>query len=129
MANKLHVKKGDKVILLTGKYKDKFVTKKDDEDGEKDTKRKRKIGTVVEVSPKEGKVIVEGINIVTKHLKPRKMGDPGGIVKAEAPIYACKVMAVCPSCKKPTRPAYKFVEDKNGKRVKERICKHCEKAF
>ena len=56
-----------------------------------------------QVSPKEGKVIVEGRNIVTKHVKPRKTGEPGGIVKAEGAMYACKVMLVCPKCGKPTR--------------------------
>jgi len=126
MANTLHVKKGDKVILLTGKYKDKFEVK-NEEKAEKAPKRK--VGTVVAVSPKEGKVIVEGINMVTKHVKPRRAGDQGGIVKAEAPIYACKVMAVCPSCKEPTRPAYKFVEGKDGKQEKQRVCKKCGKSY
>ncbi|MEG0509446.1 MAG: 50S ribosomal protein L24 [Eubacterium sp.] len=131
MANTLHVKKGDKVVLLTGKYKDKFETKGKDEETAKAGKKKRKVGTVVEVSPKEGKVIVEGINIVTKHLKPRKMGEPGGIVKAEAPVYACKVMVVCPHCKQPTRVGHTFVEDKSGKKTKMRVCKNdgCRKTF
>ena len=72
--NKLHVKTGDTVVLLTGKFKDKY----------KDEKKTLKTGKVLEVSPKEGKVIVEGINMVTKHVKPRRMGEQGGIVKAEA---------------------------------------------
>ncbi len=126
MANSLHVKKGDKVVLLTGKYQDKYETNKD---GDKKASGKRKVSTVVEVSPKEGKVIVEGINMVTKHVKPRKANEPGGLVKAEAPIYACKVMAVCPHCKKPTRAAYAFVEGKDGKQAKQRVCKHCQKAY
>jgi len=54
-------------------------------------------------SPKEGKVIVEGLNMVTKHVKPRRQGEQGGIVKAEGAIYACKVMPVCPKCGKATR--------------------------
>ncbi|MBQ4101425.1 MAG: 50S ribosomal protein L24 [Oscillospiraceae bacterium] len=123
--NTLHVKKGDKVILLTGKYQDKYETS----EGKSDKAPKRKVGTVVAVSPKEGKVIVEGINLVTKHVRPRRAGEPGGLVKAEAPIYACKVMAVCPACKEPTRPAYKFVEGKDGKQEKQRVCKHCGKAY
>ena len=84
--NKLHVKKGDTVIVLSGKDKGKK-------------------GKVLEVSPKERKVIVENVNMVTKHVKPRKMGDQGGIVKAEGAMYACKVMLVCPKCGKPTRIA------------------------
>ena len=73
--NKLHVKTGDTVVILSGKDKGKQ-------------------GKVLEVSPKEQKVIVEGLNIVTKHVKPRQMGQQGGIVKCEAPLYACKVMAL-----------------------------------
>lgn len=112
--NKLHVKTGDTVVLLTGKYGDKFTDK-----------NVRKTAKVLEVSPKEGKVIVEGINLVTKHVKPTRMGQQGGIVKAEAPIYACKVMAVCPKCGKPTKPAHKIAEDG----TKTRVCKKCGEAF
>ena len=106
--NKLHVKKGDTVIVLSGKDKGKQ-------------------GKVLEVSPKEGKVIVDHINMMTKHVKPRKMGDPGGIVKAEGAMYASKVMLVCPKCCKPTRIAHKVLND--GK--KERICKNpkCGETF
>ena len=113
--NKLHVKTGDTVGLLTGKFKDKY----------KDEKKTLKTGKVLEVSPKEGKVIVEGINMVTKHVKPRRMGEQGGIVKAEAPIYACKVMVVCPKCNKPTRVGHSV--DKDGNKV--RVCKHCSATF
>jgi large subunit ribosomal protein L24 len=98
----LHVKKGDTVVILSG-----------DDRGKK--------GKVLEVSPKEGKVIVEGLNMVKKHVKPRKMGDQGGIVEAESAIYASKVQIVCPACKKATRVAHKVLED--GTKV--RICKHC----
>ena len=107
--SKVHVKTGDTVILLTGKYEDKFNDKGD-----------RKTGKVLEVSPKEGKVIVEGINMVTKHVKPRKQGETGGIVKAEAPINACKVSIYCPKCKKGVRTKVK-VED--GKKT--RVCAKC----
>ena len=72
MNNKVHVKTGDTVIVLNGK-----------ERGKK--------GKVMAVSPKEGKVIVEGLNMVSKHVKPRKMGEQGGIVKAEGAMYASKV--------------------------------------
>ncbi len=112
--NKVHVKKGDTVVLLTGKYTDKYSSDK-----------KRKTGKVLEVSAKEGKVIVEGINYVTKHVKPTRAGQAGGRIKAEAPIYACKVMAVCPKCNKPTRPGHKI--DENGK--SKRICKKCSAEF
>ncbi len=111
---KLHVKKGDTVVLLTGKYNDKYSSN-----------NKRKTGKVLEVSPKEGKVIVEGINFVTKHVKPTRQGQQGGIVKTEAPVYACKVMVVCPKCNKPTRTSKGVGKD--GKTV--RICKKCNAEF
>ena len=106
--NKLHVKKGDTVIVLSGKDKGKK-------------------GKVLEVSPKERKVIVENVNMVTKHVKPRKMGDKGGIVKAEGAMYACKVMLVCPKCGKPTRIAHKILNDG----TKQRLCKNtgCGETF
>ena len=102
--SKMHVKKDDTVVLLTG-----------------NEKYRGKTGKVLEVSPKEGKVIVEGINIVSKHVKPRKAGDPSGIIKTEAAVYASKVQVVCPKCNKPTRPAHKFAE--NGAKLV--VCKHC----
>ena len=105
---KLHIKTGDTVVLLTGDKKDR-----------------KKTGKVLEVSPKEGKVIVEGINIVKKHLKPRKAGDPSGIIETESAIYASKVQLVCPKCNKATRVGVKVYED--GK--KDRICKKCGETF
>ena len=100
--NNLHVKTGDTVVVLSGK----------------DTGKK---GKVLEVSPKEQKVIVEGLNMVTEHVKPRRQDDAGGIVKAEGALYACKVMAVCPKCGKPTRLGHKIKEDGS----KARVCKLC----
>ena len=102
MANKVHVKTGDTVMVISGKSKGKK-------------------GKVVEVSPKEGKVIVEGVNMISKHVKPRKMGEAGGIIKAESALYACKVQIVCPRCKKPTRIGHKINEDG----TKNRICVKC----
>ncbi|OJU12556.1 MAG: 50S ribosomal protein L24 [Clostridiales bacterium 43-6] len=106
MSNKVHVKKGDNVMIITGKDKGKT-------------------GKVLEVSPSEQKVIVEKRNMVTKHVKPRKAGDPSGIVKAESAIYACKVMPVCPKCNKATRVGHTVSE--KGKKL--RVCKKCEETF
>ena len=100
--NKVHVKTGDTVVILSGKDR-----------GSK--------GKVLAVSPKEGKVIIEGRNMVTKHVKPRRMGEQGGIVKAEGALYACKVQVVCPHCNKPTRVGHKLYEDG----TKGRVCKKC----
>ena len=105
--SKMHIKTGDTVIILTG----------DDQD-------RGKTGKVLEVSPKEGKVIVEGRNLVSKHVKPRRAGDPSGIVKAESAIYACKVQLICPKCGKQTRVGT-VVED--GRKL--RVCKKCGKTF
>ncbi len=102
MINKVHVKTGDTVVVLSGK-----------ERGKK--------GKVMAVSPKEGKVIVEKINMVSKHMKPRRMGETGGIVKAEGAMYASKVQIVCPRCGKPTRVGHKVLEDG----TKERVCRKC----
>ena len=99
--NKIHVRTGATVKIISGK--DRGET-----------------GKVLAVSPKEGKVIVEGLNMVKKHVKPRRQGESGGIVDAESAIYASKVMPVCPKCGKATRVGHK-IED--GKKV--RICKHC----
>ena len=109
MNNKLHIKKGDTVVLNVGGYANKFT-----KDG------KPKTGKVMEVSPKEGKVIVEGINVVSKHVKPRKQGESGGIVKAEAPIRACKVSLYCPKCEKGVSTKVKTEDDK-----KVRVCAKC----
>ena len=100
--NKMSIRKDDVVVVLSGKDKGKQ-------------------GKVLEVMPKSGKVVVEKINVVSRHTKPRRQGDQGGILKKEAPIYACKVQRVCPKCGKPTRAAHKVQAD--GKKV--RICKKC----
>ena len=104
--SKVHVKTGDEVIVINGKYR-----------GQK--------GKVLQVAPSEGKVIVEGINIITTHVKPRKMGEAGGLIKAESALYADKVQVVCPMCGKATRVGHSV--DKNGKKV--RVCKKCGAQF
>ena len=83
-------------------------------------KDRGKQGKVLSAMPKDGKLIVEGINVGTKHVKPRKQGEQGGIMKVETPIYASKVMVVCPKCGKPTRVAHKVEAGKNI-----RVCKKC----
>ena len=98
----MHIRSKDTVVVITGKDKGKE-------------------GKVLVASPKTGKVVVEGVAIATKHQKPRQQGVPGGIVKKEAAIYACKVQRVCPKCNKATRPAHKLLAD--GKKVC--VCKKC----
>ena len=97
----LRIKKGDTVLVIAGK-----------DNG--------KTGTVLEVSPKTGKVVVEGVNVVSRHQKPKSQQDKGGIIKKNAAIDASNVMVVCPVCGKATRVAHAEVE---GKKV--RSCKKC----
>ena len=98
----MNIRKNDKVVVLSGRDKGKQ-------------------GEVLRAMPKEGKVVVQGVSVATKHQKARKQGDESSIIKVETPIYACKVMVVCPKCGKPTRIAHKITDD--GKKV--RVCKHC----
>lgn len=98
---KLHVKKGDTVVVLSGKDKGKQ-------------------GKIITAMPDKGKVIVEGINKVKRHSKPSLKVPNGGIITKEMPLHACKVQLVCPACNKPTRIAHKVVAGKNA-----RVCKKC----
>ena len=97
----MNIRKDDKVVVLSGKDKGKQ-------------------GKVLVADPKAMKVIVEGVNVATKHQKPRKQGEEGGIIKTETPIYASKVQLVCPKCGKATRVGHKLAD---GKKV--RVCKKC----
>ena len=104
---KLHIKKDDTVVVLSG-----------DSKGVK--------GKVIATSPEEGKVIVEGANIVSKHTKARRQGEKSQIVKTEGAIYASKVQLVCPKCDAGRR--FKKVisyNEKTGKKVITRICTKC----
>ncbi|MGI6327514.1 MAG: 50S ribosomal protein L24 [Dethiobacteria bacterium] len=101
-ATKLHIRKGDKVQILSGKDKDKK-------------------GKVLRTVPRDNKVLVEGVNIIKKHAKPTQKIPQGGIREMEAPINASNVMLICPSCQQPTRITRRNLAD--GKRV--RGCKNC----
>lgn len=98
---KLHVKKGDTVVVLSGKDKGKQ-------------------GKIISAMPKKGMVVVEDVNKVKRHTKPSMKAPQGGILSKEMPLNACKVMLVCPACNKPTRIGHKTVDGKNA-----RVCKKC----
>jgi large subunit ribosomal protein L24 len=100
--SKMFVRTGDTVRVISGKSKGVQ-------------------GEVLAVSPKENKVIVKKVNVVTKHVKPRKMGEPGGLIDVESALYASKVQLVCPKCGEATRVGHK----KGGIR----ICKKCGNEF
>ena len=103
---KMYIKRDDKVVVISGKDKGKK-------------------GKVLVAEPKAGRVVVEKINMVSKHEKPKGQGKPGGIVHQEAPIYASKVMLVCGKCGLPTRIAFKLLDNKS----KVRVCKKCGETF
>lgn len=101
----LHVKKGDNVLVLAGKDKGKT-------------------GKIVSADPKNGVVVVDGVNVVTKHKKPRSAQQPGGIEKVNGNIDASNVQIICPACGKATRIAAGEIVE-NGKTKKVRLCKKC----
>jgi large subunit ribosomal protein L24 len=104
--NNIHVRKKDTVVIISGKDKGKT-------------------GEVLAVYPKKGKVLVKGVNTVTKHQKPNRANMQGGMVHKEAPIFSSKVMLYCDKCKLATRISHKVLED--GTKV--RVCKHCGETF
>ncbi len=101
MANSLKIKKGDTAVVITGKEK-----------GSR--------GRVLTVIPAKKRVVLEAVNMATKHKKPRNQRTPGGIIKQEVPVDISNVMVICQKCSKATRVGHK-VED--GKKV--RVCKKC----
>jgi large subunit ribosomal protein L24 len=99
----IHVKKGDTVVVLSGKDKGKK-------------------GKILQVLPQAQKVIVENVNMIKKHTKPNpNMNNQGGIIEKEAAIHSSNVMIVCNRCNKPTRIGGKRLDDKTNARV----CKQC----
>ena len=117
MAQTLKIKQGDTVQMLSGKDRGKQ-------------------GRVLEARPRDNKVIVENLNLMKRHQKPRPMRDasrmggtqmaPGGIIDRPAPVSASNVMLVCPTCNRPTRVGYEFREDEKGRRIKVRVCKRAD---
>ena len=97
----MKIKKGDTVQVLSGNDKGKK-------------------GEVLQVMPKDSKIVVKGVNVRKKHIKPRKQGEEGGIIPVECAIPASKVNVVCSKCGKATRVAYKVEKDE-----KVRVCKKC----
>ena len=98
----MNIKKNDTVCVLSGKDKGKK-------------------GKVLTAMPSEGKLIVEGVNMCAHHIKPRRQGEEGGIIRRETPIYVSKVQLVCPKCGKQTRVGHKILADG----TKTRVCKKC----
>ena len=109
----MKIKTGDTVVVISGK---------DNYKSTEEWVKNQKIVThkVLSADPKNMKVTVEGANVATKHQKPQRQGQDGGIIKVETPMYVSKVMLYCSKCGKPVRAGYKMVD---GKKV--RVCKKC----
>ena len=105
--NKLNVRKGDKVRIISGKDSGKE-------------------GKILTAMPEKERVIVEDCNMVTRHVTPRRQGEAGGRIEQAGSIHVSNVQLVCPSCKMPTRVAHQIVEV-NGKKKSVRVCKQCGK--
>lgn len=105
--NKLNVRKGDKVRIISGK----------------DTGKE---GKILAAMPEQERVIVEGCNMITRHVKPRRQGEAGGRIEQAGSIHVSNVQLVCPNCNMPTRIGHEFVEA-DGKTRKVRVCKQCGK--
>jgi large subunit ribosomal protein L24 len=104
-AAKMHVKKGDTVAVVSGKDKGKK-------------------GKVIGSFPAENRILVEGVNMIARHVKPRKAGQQGGIIKQEGAIASSKVMLWCPRCERPVR--YRNQETEEGK---VRVCVRCDETL
>ncbi|HEY5466209.1 MAG TPA: 50S ribosomal protein L24 [Clostridia bacterium] len=99
---KVHVKKNDSVFILSGKDAGKT-------------------GKILDVFPDDNRVVVEGVNFISRHTKPKGRYQQGGIIRREAPVHGSNVMLVCPKCDRPTRVGRAIQE--NGDKV--RVCKKC----
>jgi large subunit ribosomal protein L24 len=117
VAKGMKIRKGDLVQVLSGKDRGKQ-------------------GRIIEADPRKGRVMVENLNLVKKHRKPRPLKDssrmgqtqiqPGGVVELTAPLPVSSVMVVCPTCNRPSRVGYEFREDEKGRRIKVRVCKRAD---
>jgi large subunit ribosomal protein L24 len=117
MAQGMKIRKGDLVQVLSGKDRGKQ-------------------GRIIEADPRKGRVMVENLNLVKKHRKPRPLKDssrmgqtqiqPGGVIELTAPLPVSNVMVVCPTCNRPSRVGYEFREDEKGRRIKVRVCKRSD---
>ena len=105
----MHVKKGDEVLVIAGKDKGKR-------------------GKIKEAWPRDDRVIVEGINMVKRHMRARGPRKPGGIIDMEAPLHVSNVMLICPICGRASRTGKRFLEalDHKGRPQKTRFCKACD---
>ena len=101
----MKLKKGDNILVASGKDRGK-------------------VAKVLKVIPKESRILVEGVNLKAKHIRPKKEGEKGQVVRVPAPFDASNVKIICPKCQKAVRLGYKIVGNK-----KYRVCKKCKSEF
>ena len=118
----MKIKKGDKVQILRGKDRVKKSKK-----GEKTAKGNQ--GKVIQVFPAASKVVVEGLNLRYKHVRPRREGEKGQRIEFPGALDVSKVMLICPKCSQPTRVGYKLLATDLKDKKKIRICKKCRQAI
>lgn len=108
----MHVKRGDEVLVITGKEKGRR-------------------GKIKLAMPKENRVVIENLNIVKRHSKARGPGKPGGIVEMEAPLHVSNVMLICPNCGRASRTGKRFLDERDhkGRPRKVRYCKACDEVI
>lgn len=119
---KLKIKKGDKVQIILGKDRLKKTKK-----GEKTLKANQ--GKVIQVMPGVGKVVIEGLNVRIKHVRPKKAGEQGQKIEMPIPMDISNVILVCPRCSKTTRVGFKISKSQSGKVKKVRVCKKCNETI
>ena len=104
----MKIKKGDKVLVITGKYRNK-------------------VSSVLRAFPSENKVIVDNVNLMKKHIRPKKTGEKGKIIEMPGKIDLSNIKLICSKCKKAVRIRYEFKTDEKKGKIKVRICKKCGK--
>ncbi len=119
---KLKIKKGDKVQIIVGRDRLKKTKK-----GEKTLKANQ--GKVVQIFKTTGKIVVEGLNLRIKHVRPKKAGEKGQKIEMPAPMNISNVMLVCPRCNKAARVGFKVTKGESGKDKKVRFCKKCKETI
>jgi large subunit ribosomal protein L24 len=116
------IKKGDRVQIIAGKDRLKKTGH-----GEKTAKSNQ--GKVLQILPEVNRVVVEGLNLLHKHLRPKKQGEKGQRIEFPAPLHLSNVMLVCPKCSRPTRIGFQLLNTDNKKGRKIRICRKCGEAI
>ena len=104
------IKVDDEVVVMSGKDREKR-------------------GKVIQKIPQENKLVIEGVNITKRHIRPTRRGQESGIVERETPIFTSKVMLICPRCGKRTRIGVKVLQKSSGEREKLRFCKKCKEVI